>query len=325
MSSSYKSDYFHYLEENFPDEAVKEFNRCRLSIEEMRDLFINRSKEPGCHACYNIELIKDELSGLYYTDHDFILCNDLLTNHILAEQLCANKEKVDWKRVTNCYDQDIICKIDETLDAPLIWLPTEDVGDRCVVVGKVAAELLPPENMPIDEGRSIYFQLRDEGLLWFADTLPTINDIYDTSGYDKMPEGMILWDRLMQAGFMTLRDRMEFIVKNRGYAKAVEIIERFRAAWDDIMMLRLFNIWKLDKYEQERRRMELFEQMEPYLRGWKSKIPQAPEPEITDQQNPAQVHLQVNIEKVDKIESIEHLEKLALGDIVGTKIEEHKQ
>jgi len=279
MSSSYKSDYFHYLEEYFPDEAIKEFERCRLTIEEMRDLFNNRSKESGCHACYHIDLITDEQSGLYYTNHDFILCDDLLTNHILAEQLCANKEKVDWKRVTNCYDQDIICKIDETLDAPLVWLPTEDVGDRCVVVGKVAAELLPPENMPIEEGRSIYFQLRDEGLLWFADTLPTIDDLYDASSYDKMPEGMILWDRLMEAGFMTLRERMEFIVKNRGYAKAVEIIELFRAAWDDIMMLRLFNIWELDKYEQERRRMELFDQMEPYLRGWKSKIPQEQEKE----------------------------------------------
>lgn len=47
--------------------------------------------------------------------------------------------------------------------------------------------------------------------------------------------------------------------------------------------------------------------------------------ELTTQQSPTQVNLQVSIEKVDKIESIEHLEKLALGDIVGTKIEEHKQ
>ena len=46
---------------------------------------------------------------------------------------------------------------------------------------------------------------------------------------------------------------------------------------------------------------------------------------LTTQQSPTQVNLQVSIEKVDKIESIEHLEKLALGDIVGTKIEEHKQ
>lgn len=277
--TSHKSDYFHYLEENFPDEAIKEFNRCRLSIEEMRELFNNRFKEPGCHACYHIDLVTDKQSGLYYVDHDFTLCDDLLTNHILAEQLCANKDKVDWKRVTNCYDHDIFNKIQETLDTPLVWTPTEDVGDRCVVVGKVAAELYPPENMPIDEERSIYFHLRDEGLLWFADTLPTTNNIYDTSKYNKMPEGMILWDRLMQGGFITLRDRMEFIVKKRGYAKAVEIIELFRAAWDDIMMLRLFNLWKLDKYELESRRLELFDRMDPYLRGWKSKIPQAQDSE----------------------------------------------
>lgn len=273
----HKSDYFHYLEENFPDEAIKEFNRCRLSIEEMRDLFNNRAKEPGCHACYYIDLAIDEQSGLYYVDHDFTLCDDLLTNHILAEQLYANRDKVDWKRVTNCFDHEILNKIQETLDTPLVWVPTEDIGDRCVVVGKVASELYPPENMPIDEERSIYYKLRDEGLLWFADTLPTIKDIYDTSRYDKMPEGMILWDRLMQGGFITLHDRMEFIVKNRGYAKAVEIIELFRAAWGDIMVLRLFNLWKLDKHELESRRLELFDRLDPYLRGWKSKIPQTQE------------------------------------------------
>jgi len=245
----------------------------------MRDLFNNRLKEYGSHACYHIDLVTDEQSGLYYVDHDFTLCDDLLTNHILAEQLCANRDKVDWKRVSNCYDHDILNKIQEILDAPLVWTPTEDVGDRCVVVGKVASELYPPENMPIDEDRSIYFQLCDEGLLWFADTLPTINDIYDASSYDNMPEGMILWDRLMQGGFIMLRERMEFIVKKRGYAKAVEIIELFRAAWDDIMMLRLFNLWKLDKRELESRRLELFDRMDPYLRGWKSKIPQSKEPE----------------------------------------------
>ena len=269
----FKSEYYHSLENNFPEEALAEFKHNLLSISDMREAYNKRREDWGVHTEYNINLQVDKKTGLYYVDHDFVLCEDLLINHLLVEQLFEKKNKVDWKRVTNCYDYKVLDKIHHLLTTPLVWFPTEDVGDECVVVGKVAEELDPPENFSFQDGRyGFYREMRDQGLIWFANTLPQIGDIYNTNRYEKLPVGMVLWDRLLYGGFMNLHDTMEFIVENSSYAKAVEIVERFRMAWPNIIKLNLFDIRKLKEYEVERHRLELFDNMEPYLEGWKTQI-----------------------------------------------------
>lgn len=272
MEEDFRSELFRYLGEEFPNEAVEEYKNRRLSVEEMREIFENRNKENGCHACYYIDLKTNQNTGLLYAAHDFRYCDDLLTNHIIAEQMFAQKDKVDWVLMTNGYEKEMVDKYVHLLDYPLVWLPTEDVGMQCVVVGKVAKEVYPPDRYHFDDNRYWFRrQLYEQGLLWFADTLPTKNDIRDASRYDDVPEDMILWDRLLGEGMSELRRILEFIIEKRGYAIAVKIVELFREDWDSIVTLHLFNLWRWEDFKVDRYRSELFERMEPYLKNWKAR------------------------------------------------------
>ena len=272
MEEDFRSELFRYLNEEYPNEAAEEYKNRRLSVEEMREIFKNRSEDDGCHTYYNIDLIVNPNTGLLYAAHDFRYYDDLLSNHILMEQMFAQKDKVDWVLMTNGYEKEMVDKFVHLLDYPLVWLPTEDVGMQCVVVGKVAKEVYPPDRYHFDDNRYWFGrQLRDDGLLWFADTLPTKNDIHDASHYDNVPEDMILWDRLLGEGISELRRTLEFIIEKRGYAIAVKIVEQFREDWESIVTLHLFNLWRWDENKVERYRLELFERMEPYLRAWKTK------------------------------------------------------
>ena len=128
------------------EEAVEEYKRNLLGIEDMREIYNQRREDWGCHTDYQINLQLNKQTGLYYIQHNFLLCNDLLINHLLVEQLWSNKDQVDWKRVTNCFDYEVVNKMSCILTHPLVWIPTEDVGEYCVVVGKVAGEVNPPRN-----------------------------------------------------------------------------------------------------------------------------------------------------------------------------------
>lgn len=265
--------YYCFLEDNFAEEAVEEYKRNLLGIQDMREIYNQRCEDWGCHTDYQINLQLNKQTGLYCIQHNFLLCNDLLINHLLVEQLWSNKDQVDWKRVTNCFDYEVVNKMSCILTHPLVWIPTEDVGEYCVVVGKVAGEVSPPRNYYFEDKRyEFHNQLREQGLVWFADTLPTVNDIYNTDKYDKIPENMILWDRLLEGGYSNLYNTMKFVIEKQGYAKAIEIIELLRQDWNDIITLKLFDFWKLEDYKIENYRLNIFDRMDPFLRSWKKQV-----------------------------------------------------
>lgn len=297
MRESLSSEYFSDLERNFPEQVVAEFKNRLVTIDEMRDLLKKRwehsdSKDIG-------ELILDNQTGLFHANHSFLDSNDLLSNHLFAEQLYAKKNQVDWERMTDCYDYKVVEKIDHALSYPLVWVPPFDLREDYVVVGDVAAELVPPEHFYFDDGRyGFYDDMRYRGLLWFADTMPTKNDVYDDYRYDDVPDTMLLWDRLLFGGYRDIRLSLEYIIAHRNHAKAVEIVERFRQEWDWFVAVKIYDFQNLDNYEKERIRRALFEEMEPYLHSWKIKAGITDTPKPQDAPKSTELHFHFN-KKVD--------------------------
>lgn len=299
MRESLSSEYFSDLERNFPEHVVAEFNNRRLTIDEMRALLKKRWEHSDSQDIGGLKL--DNKTGLYYANHSFLDSNDLLSNHLFAEQLFAKKDQVDWERMTDCYDYKVVEKIDHALSYPLVWVPPFDLREDYVVVGDVAAELVPPENFYFGDGRyGFYDDMRSRGLLWFADTMPTKNDVYDDYRYDDMPDTMILWDRFLFGGYRDIRLSLEHIIAHRNHAKAVEIVERFRQEWNWFVTVKFFDFQKLDSYEKERIRRALFEELDPYLHSWKIKAGITDTPKPQDAQKPTEMHFHFN----DKVETM---------------------
>ena len=203
----------------------------------------------------------------------------LLYDHLMVEQLYAQKEQVDWQRVTDGYDYREIEWIRDILTRPLVWVPIEEVENECVVVGKVAREEPRPDAICDNDIYSFCWKLEKTGLLWFADTMPVLNDVHQSGrqAYSKIPEDMLLWDRLMcghlfKTDPQDLQYNIEYIAEHRGAAKAVEIVEKFREDWQDIITLRLFNFWEAENYEVQRLHRAMFEEMDRQLRIWKSQM-----------------------------------------------------
>ena len=254
-------------------------NSAELSREYVKrypNTFRQIDKENGGHGSVCNLGIK-EAYGKYTR---FLDSDDLLSNHLFAEQLFAKKDKADWKRMTDCYDYKVVRKIDHALSYPLVWLPPFDVSDEFVFVGDVAAEIVPPEQIGFNDGRyGFYNDMRERGLLWFADTMPTKDDVYDDYRYDDIPDTMLLWDRFLFGGYHDIRSSLEYIITFRGHAKAVEIVERFRKEWDWFIAVKFNDFDTLDNYEKERYRKALFEDLDPYLYSWKNKVQKVEAPQ----------------------------------------------
>lgn len=273
--------YYRSMIEHLPEDAdyfVQEYKDNTLSIEEMRQIHDQQQKEWGYHTVRDINLIKDKETGLYYA-HVFSMCHQgLLYEHLMLEQLYAQKENVDWQRVTDGYDYREIKWIRDILTHPLVWVPVEEVENECVVVGKVAREEPRPDAISDRHIYTFCWELEKKGLLWFADTMPVLNDVHQVGRleYEKLPEDMVLWDRLICGHLFktnpnNMHRNIEYIAEQRGAAKAVEIVERFREDWQDILTLRLFNLWEAEDFEVQRLHRAMFEEMDRQLRIWKKK------------------------------------------------------
>jgi len=253
------------------DFLVDEFEECIVSVDEMLTLYEARKKEPGSHGTYDITLQKNAETGLLYSEHNVVWHPDLLVNHLVMAQLYAHRDEVDWRVVSDSYDYEVLDKMQHILTHPLVWVPTESVSDRCVVQGAVAKELDPPDDFDDREIYGFIYRLREEGLLWFADTMPVKDDVF-MDRYYKMPKDMVLWDKLLHAPFKkpwdALHEHIEYIAAERGGAKAMEIISRFREDWDDIVLLHLFDIEEMSEADIERLRKALFEELDRSMRIW---------------------------------------------------------
>lgn len=269
MEEEWKSEYFEDLRRNFPEHLVPEYKRRLLTIDDMRDIIKRKNERYKTSIATDLKFNPD--TGLYYTAYNFDRAQDLLCDHYWAELLFSNKDKVDWKYMTDCYDYNILAKIFHLLTTPLVWVPIHDLNKMFVVDGvdDVAAEVDPPGELYFGDGRyGFYDEMRRNGLLWFADTMPTKNDIYDDYKYDEYPSQMLLWDRLLFGGFYDFKSTMEFIGDNRGYTKAIEIIDKLREEWQFFAKVKSMS-WLLKDHKKQDLEKEIFGDLEPYLYYWR--------------------------------------------------------
>ena len=206
-------------------------------------------------------------------------CKDLLKNHLLLETLYARKDEVDWERVSCYYDYEVIDKIGDTLMSPLVWVPSEEAGEHCAVKGKVAKEVDPIEGYDNHDRYELYYQMMEKGVLWFVDHLPEYSEELhqDRYGYH-FPPGILLWDRFLQAQFGhayygDLLKKLKFVAKERGGAKAAEIVKRLRKDWPHIRREKLFGISDLNEFEMGtvlKIEEQLDGELELYLQKWEA-------------------------------------------------------
>lgn len=269
-------DYYssEFLEDEFAD--------CKVTIDQMREMYEARKKEPGSYNDYDIDLHTDADTGLLYSNHKFSYCGDLLLNHLIAEQLYADKDKVDWEHETNHYNFRIIETIHHLIRHPLVWVPTQSVAHKCVVKGQVAKEIAVKQQYEINAIYSFCAELERKGLLWFADNLPTADEFASCGEYYDLPKDMVLWDRLIGTkGYESrnLHANIDEIAETIGPAKAIEIITRFREDWPDINLLGLFGFDKKSDEEIESFRRALFEELDRSMRIWQRDVEAAQQQE----------------------------------------------
>ena len=252
------------------DEAIEEFDSKRLTIQEMREIFIEKQESYDWLEGYSTDLQKDEQNALYYTDYVFAYSANTLYDHLMAEQLWEVREQVDWKRVTRFYDSEQIARIYHLLSSPLLWADPLPFERNCVIVGRVAQEVNPEWT---DQALMDWHQqMFEENLLWFADTLPVADDVH-MYRYHRLPKDMLLWDRILTGwnnnmSVSAFRNNINFIAEQRGGVKAVELIKRLRDDWKDIQILRLFGFEGMKPQEVEEFRLALFEGMDRNVRIW---------------------------------------------------------
>ncbi len=280
-----------------------------VTIEEMKELLLSRKTKWNKGKC--IELQLDEKSGLYYTDYFTCEEPDMLQEHLLVEQCLENLDELDWKRITNGYDFDIVERIQHLMENPLVWvekMPGELIK-RFVVTGRVAVEKSSEERdtcPPYCDLRSYWI---NERLKWFANQLPKSKDLSDNFWVD-IPKDMILWDRILTDPFEKIsadiyaprkknpytgheywaycnpdefRRNIERIYQKFGAQKAAQIVRLLREDWPDIKALKLFGFDKLSPEQIEGFRECLYEGMDRNLRIWDAETPENAEEEQSTQ------------------------------------------
>ncbi len=274
-----RSEYLDSLGGYYPEDFIlDEYNSHLLSTEDMRAIYALREKDI-CHMIYNIDLIKDKKTDLLYTDYDFIKERDLLVGHLLIEQLYAKKDQVDWARVTYNYDYEAIERIKHMLITPLVWVPTEEAAEYCVVAGKVAKEIDTPVGYENEDRYQFCRDLSAQGILWFADNLPEYTEQTSLWRYHHMLPKIVLWDKLLQASFKHFRSNdmiqmLKLIANERGVARATEIVERFRKDWPYIEKKGLFGIDSLNEFEKKNvicNKDAFFDEIGLHIAEWESK------------------------------------------------------
>lgn len=306
MNSYYKM----MIEELMPEEAdyfVQLYKDNMLSIEEMRKIYEQQQEEWVSHPKLNIDLEKDAKTGLYYAEVGSLFSQGKLYDHLMVEQLYAQKEHVDWQRVTDGYDYREIEWIRDILTHPLVWIPAEEIANDYVVVGNVAREEPMPNAINSFGIYEYCRKLEKDGLLCFADTMPVLADVHQCGRleYKNIPEDMVLWDRLMCGPLFKSNPRnmllhIDYIAKHRGAAKAIEIVERFREDWQDIVTLGVFEIQEAEDSEVERLHRAMFEEMDRQLRIWKKKVEEEKEQIDAEREAPKTCRY-ICAEKIQKV------------------------
>ena len=290
--------------ESYYDIPLEDYdNTPYVSIEEMKELFQARNRNESRSA----ELHQDVKSGLYYSDCFVIEEKDMLYEHLMAEQCLEHLDKLDWKRITNGYDFNIVNRIQHLVENPLVWveeIPNE-LAQQYVVTGRVAVEKSSEERSTCSPYNDLYILLCHERVDWFASKLPTCKDIHFYSRYYAVPKDMILWDIIMTDDTAELhlgkinpytgreywaycnptefRRNIERIYNKFGAQKATQIVRLLRDDWKDIKAMKLFGVDQLSAEQIEEFRECIFEGMDRSLRTWDSEMPDTVEDEPCNQ------------------------------------------
>lgn len=273
--------------ENDYDIPLDDLGTPYVTIEDMQELL--KGKENAWEEDGYVGLRLDKKTGLLYTDYFSFYSPELLYSHLLVEQCLEHIDQVDWKRVTNGYDNTIIDFLQHKWENPLVWLDEipddEELTTKYVITGKVATELSSEMRNTCEPYCQLWADLQQKRVLWLADDLPTANDL--TRPHFNS-EDLVLW-YLITADNISLyfpelyndggnrrfnvrefRRNIAFIAQERGGKRAAEIVQLFRKDWPDIKAMKLFGVDELTPEQIAEFEQCLFAGMDRNLRKWEA-------------------------------------------------------
>ncbi len=271
------------------DIPLDDLNASLVTIEEMKELLAMQQLPIE-------ELQKAPNTGLFYTDYFAKEERNMLQEHLLIEQCMEHLDELDWPRITNGYSLYIIPRLQHLWENPLVWLDNipNELTNRFVITGKVAEEKsseLRNTCMPYD---SLYMDLQQQRILWFADNLPTRKDMAHDNDYWNIPSDFILWSLLITdpdelflvnlyhsdtdphlgtrywpyCNAEHFRHAIEIVRTNRSQQQAAKIVKLLREDWSDIKAMKLFGIDRCTQEQVDEFEQALFAGMDRNLRKW---------------------------------------------------------
>lgn len=253
-----------------------------LTIKEMKELLQQEPYKPkGIDEQYPPELLLDEKTGKYYTDFFRDFRQHLLLGHILAVQ-CMECENLDWERVTGGYSPYALARINDLCLNPLEWMPASEIFARHhIVIGDYAEECCTNTPYSDDALWELANEMREDRAVWFAEHLPTGNDLYAMhAGYPYTRNEVIHWNIITtdysdvdiaefdnddpyhlekeayvwcSAAFI---ENLQFIKKHKGWSEAIKIADKLESDWPQINERHLLDIDKIS--EEDRKDFEMF-------------------------------------------------------------------
>lgn len=280
--------------------------------------------------------ICDRMTHLLYPEYWDSIDIPLPMAHLLVEEYMSHTyDEVDWQKVTNSYDLYAINEIAYIWLHPLVWkAPSEfiRVKDRFVVTENVAVEELSKKRWLSQQFSDWRLKIKKATTLYFADNLPVWAQD-DGDGKDwYMLEGMIEWDRIMTSFFplgnelyphpkhfdmSVFRDNIKLIARERGGAKAAEIIRKLQEDWIDIEHWGCFGVHELTKEEVNFFQKSLFKGFERELRKWESNVSQSRTENINQEKQYCEYIDRVKLNELN-IYTLEEFERMFAVATKGT-------
>ena len=258
-----------------------------VTIEELQELLRKqqtKEQEAGEDTidCELSRVNEDELyDSSYFLSYDF----EMLPTHLIAEQCMKHFDEVNWESLTNGYDEPIIRIIHYAIVNPLYWASVRPDSGECLIDGRIAMERSDVNRMTSKPYASFLKKMHEKRLVWFADNLPTRNNIILPDDTINLPEKMPLWylittdyseetysplvpswvknnvneqtdeQETIQKNTLfspkALRQNFELIAKKCGGARAAYLVDKLREDWKKIKFLQLFDVNKLTKEEKD--------------------------------------------------------------------------
>lgn len=275
-----------------------------VTIEDMQELLRKQQTldpEAG-EDTIDCELSRMNEDELYDSSYFWNYEPELLCMHLLAEQCFEHFDEVSWETLTNGYDERIIRTIDYAIHHPLVWCNIRPDNGTALVDGRMAIEMTSEARLSDKPYASFLKKMHEKRLVWFADNLPTRNNIILPDDTINLPEKMPLWylittdyseetdsplvpswvknnvneqtdeQETIQKNTLfspkALQQNFELIAKECGGARAAYLVDKLREDWKKIKFLQLFDVNKLTKEEKDNFDECLNDGLNYYLEQW---------------------------------------------------------